>query len=437
MSTKAQYPFPPFLKYFEVLVLVLVIFLSGCNGDENDTSNEEPTISNQDFDVSEHSVSGTVIGTIAAIDPDGDDLSFTISSGNTEDYFEIDQSTGELTVGSGGVNFETQNLHELDVSVSDGKTEVTAEILVRVTDIDECEAGLCPSYLDMIYAESDVTISTGLNYGTSPALKYDFYSVEINYDPSRPVVIVFPYAQVNNPNAAVPALEGHCKDLARRGYAVALAYQSDPLGGDTFKEDVTSYIDQVHGQKAAIRHFRKEAESMRLDEHNIFLSGWVDASIAALMTAHLELEDIDEMIDGSTEFQEVYDEMGFDGTENLGFDSDIRGVTLMTIFASDLAIIDEGGPAMMIIHHEDTELSDGTVMMGAYTFDNDIYTTTLYGPDLIKERAIANGFVEGEDLGYILMNGGDNDPNFNPYFATVTSDNWNDIAAFYHRNLDR
>jgi hypothetical protein len=419
-------------KYFKSTILLSAVILYSCGGDNNPNPGEEPIILDQEFNVFEHSEPGTSVGTITATDPDSDDLVFSISTGNEANYFEIDQTTGELSVGNGVINFETLNSHLLEVSVTDGDNVAVAKISVSVEDIDECEAGLCPNYLDIIYTEDDITISNSLRYGNNTDHKFDFYSPELNYDPKRPLVIVFPFSQVDNPKASVPALQGHCKNLARRGYAVALAYERESVTGSTFKEDIIFYIRQVHDQKAAIRHFKKEAGQYGLDTMNFFLSGWSLGSVAALLTAQLELADIEQMVDGSAEFQEVYNDMGFEGTENLGYSSDIRGVTLMTLFVSDLAIIDEAGPAMMIIHNENTTLA-GTLLMGLIPYNKGAFSTTLYGPDLIKNHALTEGYTEGANLGYILMD----EESDAPIFSTTTSANWNDIARFYHRNLDR
>ena len=63
-----------------------------------------PTISDQTFSITEDASLGTVIGTVIASDADGDQLSYTITAGNTDDIFSIGSTTGELTL-TGALDF--------------------------------------------------------------------------------------------------------------------------------------------------------------------------------------------------------------------------------------------------------------------------------------------------------------------------------------------
>ncbi len=98
--------------------------------------NEAPVIENQTFTVAEDISDADIIGTVVATDPNGDDLSYTVSDAN----FEI-TSSGELSLVEGKqFDYETETVHKLTVEVSDGVLTASAEITIKVTDIDENEA---------------------------------------------------------------------------------------------------------------------------------------------------------------------------------------------------------------------------------------------------------------------------------------------------------
>ena len=60
--------------------------------------------------MNENAANGTVVGTVAASDPDaGDTLSYAITGGNTGGAFAINATTGQITVNnSAALDFETQ-----------------------------------------------------------------------------------------------------------------------------------------------------------------------------------------------------------------------------------------------------------------------------------------------------------------------------------------
>lgn len=61
--------------------------------------NQAPSIQNQGFEINNSSSNGTVVGTVVGTDPDaGQVLSYTILSGNTNNAFAINASTGVITV---------------------------------------------------------------------------------------------------------------------------------------------------------------------------------------------------------------------------------------------------------------------------------------------------------------------------------------------------
>lgn len=90
------------------------------------------------FSVSENTIAGQIVGALTATDADGNNLTYSIVSGNAGNVFSI-SNTGVITV-AGALDFENLNSYSLDVRVSDGQRTTDTTITVAVTDLDEAPA---------------------------------------------------------------------------------------------------------------------------------------------------------------------------------------------------------------------------------------------------------------------------------------------------------
>jgi hypothetical protein len=102
------------------------------------SGNTAPSIAlGQTFSVPENSTSGTLVGAVVALDPDGNELSgWTIVSGDPVGAFFIN-SSGEIRI-AGIVNFELNPSYTLGVTVSDGTaTSAVGTVVVTVTNVAE------------------------------------------------------------------------------------------------------------------------------------------------------------------------------------------------------------------------------------------------------------------------------------------------------------
>lgn len=100
--------------------------------DENDA----PVLAAQSFSASEGIDDVTAIGTVQSSDEDAvSTLTYSISV-NDNNLFEIDSNTGELSLASNKyLNFENQETHDIEISVSDGTTSSAGSITIDVTNI--------------------------------------------------------------------------------------------------------------------------------------------------------------------------------------------------------------------------------------------------------------------------------------------------------------
>lgn len=98
--------------------------------------NLPPSISGQSFEIEENSVSGTMVGTIAAQDPENNPLTFSMSK---IEGLVLDTNAGTLTIAKGAdfLDYETNEEFEFEVSVSDGKSSVKTKIVLIITDVDD------------------------------------------------------------------------------------------------------------------------------------------------------------------------------------------------------------------------------------------------------------------------------------------------------------
>lgn len=129
------------MKNISLLLVSFLVFACSTDSDEEsdvvngEIANGAPIIVSQSFQVDEHSVAGTLIGTVQASDNDNDALTYTIDS---VENILINETTGALSVGEGlKLDFESRNSLNFTVSVFDGSAISDAEITLNVEDINE------------------------------------------------------------------------------------------------------------------------------------------------------------------------------------------------------------------------------------------------------------------------------------------------------------
>jgi hypothetical protein len=106
----------------------------------NNVNDNAPDIIAGTYSIDENSANGTSVGTITATDADGllNSLTFSITSGNTNNAFAINPTTGEITVNAtGALDFETTPIFDLTVSVSDGTNSDDTIVTIHLNDVVE------------------------------------------------------------------------------------------------------------------------------------------------------------------------------------------------------------------------------------------------------------------------------------------------------------
>ncbi len=133
--------------------------------------NSAPEIADQEFTVAEDIADTEVIGTVEADDVDGDDLTFEITD-DQEDLFEIDPTTGELSLRAGKfLDYETATEHSITVQVSDGTATAQATVTINVEDVEESLASDPNAFVTTWKTEND---NEEVIIGTNQNLTYDY-----------------------------------------------------------------------------------------------------------------------------------------------------------------------------------------------------------------------------------------------------------------------
>ena len=125
--------------------------------------NQAPAItSNSSFDIAENT---TAVGTISASDPNGDNLTFSLSGGTDQGVFSIDGNSGALEFDT-APDFENpgdddaNNVYEIEVSVTDGTETASQSLSITVTDVNENQAPAITSNSSFDVAENTTAVGT-------------------------------------------------------------------------------------------------------------------------------------------------------------------------------------------------------------------------------------------------------------------------------------
>ncbi|HIG29652.1 MAG TPA: hypothetical protein EYQ50_18385, partial [Verrucomicrobiales bacterium] len=106
-----------------------------------EVKNHLPSVPSQSFTLNENSEAGEIVGTIKAVDPDEDRLTFSIIEQSEPGVFQVDADTGELIITDPyALDFERTSHFNLKVGVSDSFRpfrRIPAEVTIHLRDIDE------------------------------------------------------------------------------------------------------------------------------------------------------------------------------------------------------------------------------------------------------------------------------------------------------------
>lgn len=119
-----------------------------------DVNEFNPTINSQTLSVPENAPPGTVVGTVIASDADtAQHLTFAITGGNAGNTFDIDSSSGIITVADGNLlNYESLTQIQLTVSVTDdgSPTRTSSGIVtIDIADVNEFSPDISDEFFEV------------------------------------------------------------------------------------------------------------------------------------------------------------------------------------------------------------------------------------------------------------------------------------------------
>lgn len=132
---------------------------------------QEPQISNQTKSIPENSAAGTVIATVTATNGVGP-YTYSIFSGNTNNAFTINPTTGVITVSNtAALNYEAIKSFALKVMAVDSqatKLADTATITINLTNVNEAPSLISLETTPLAYTENAVLPLTSTIVATDP-----------------------------------------------------------------------------------------------------------------------------------------------------------------------------------------------------------------------------------------------------------------------------
>ena len=157
--------------------------------------NEPPSIDAQAFTIAENSGVGTVVGTLEAIDPDGDSLSFSIThtiDGDDDGNATFRIEGNQLVVNdSDDLDFETMASLPITVAISDGTLTDETGVIVTLSDVDEI-----PEYIPFTIDFDTDALGNSLAAGTTVDTEYQEIDITVSTPGHKYGAMIFDTANV-------------------------------------------------------------------------------------------------------------------------------------------------------------------------------------------------------------------------------------------------
>lgn len=188
------------------IIFATILFFVACGGESDSGTasdlNNAPSISSSEFIIDENQSN---IGIIQANDSDGDTLTYSLVGGDDIGKFDINSSNGNLNFNfntnySNPIDFNSDNIYEVEIKVSDTSLDDTQLIKVTVVEIVENNQTII-SKLNYLRNQSGmISLKDNLNLNIS-SLNHAKYLVELNqnghYETNTSAINYTGYAPLN------------------------------------------------------------------------------------------------------------------------------------------------------------------------------------------------------------------------------------------------
>ena len=454
-----------------LLILAVIPFIFSCDDDESTTPPVGlPEFTNPftSFSINENKPDGELVATITATTPDFPDeaISFSISSGNENNVFSIDPSTGDLSVNdSEFLNYEVTKSLSLTLTATNAAGSTDQQFDISLLDLED------ERYLEYTHPDDPSKPGEGgrpgvnVSYGPGEHQFMSMWQPLNDEEPTnRPVILFAGGGTFGNPSHK-EAFWGMANNMSQRGYVTAYVYFTRVNDGcglfgcnndltPTTSEFLTPYIQNIQDLRGAIRFLRKNADTYGINPDQVYVGGW--STGGNIMFQSAMMDDNYQSNSDSPEIDDILENAitslgGIEGDLNPGFSSKINAIMSMMTSTYDLSMIDANDPPLLLINHVDaatgSDCKTGDKRTGSWTVEfPDGVSVTSHGTDPVYEAAKSAGIHYGDekyiqtnavltedmDYGYLLMQGGPGG-GFCPNTSVLTSANYNFIANFYYR----
>jgi len=145
--------------------------------------NSMPTIENATFYIDENSPEGTVVGEINASDPEGDELSFSILSGNIHNAFRLEEN--KIVVNNQAViDYEEYPTFILIINVTDGISHIQGTFTINLNNLPD-ETGNDILTFSIPDPLEEPVIHTAQQAITAVVIDYDLVAVPVTFTISK------------------------------------------------------------------------------------------------------------------------------------------------------------------------------------------------------------------------------------------------------------
>ena len=150
-------------------------------------------------------------------------------------------------------------------------------------------------YLTNVFTELDSTINgtygNALDYlGANQNLQFDFYEPKNDTETERPLLIYLHGGGFTSGDKDLLSVKLICRKMALKGYAVAnINYRLDP-NFDMYNSatDRRAMTDAMHDAKQAIRYFKANATTYKIDVDKVFIGGESAGAITSMMASFVD-----------------------------------------------------------------------------------------------------------------------------------------------------
>lgn len=185
--------------------------------------------------------------------------------------------------------------------------------------------------------------------GGTQELSMSIYEPQGDTEANRPLVILAPGGGFSD--LGFEDMEPYAQLLAKAGYVSAVInYRLNESNDRSEARMFLAVVQAVQDQKAAIRFFKKDADTnnqYRINPDKIFIGGHSAGAITSLHTAYIE--NVDEV--SGTLATIINENGGWEGASgNPGYASTVAGVINLSGGILDISYIDAGEPALYSVH---------------------------------------------------------------------------------------